>query len=404
MESIIHMKVLLASGGSVGDVQPLLALAFELRALGHEPHLCVTPSVKDWVESLGFPCVPLGRDLRQMIAGPELSAQQLPEMAAQNLRAQVRVLIEAARGCALILGNAIAAASSVAEALKIRYIFVAYCPVVLPSPDHPPPQYRNHHPQTLPASANLELWAQEEQTWNDILRETLNEERVKLGLAPVDNVRRHILTQHPWLAADPALGPPGQALDLQILQTGAWLMPDSSPLPEPLERFLADGEPPVYLGFGSMRAAQGSSQMLIEAARALGLRSIVSQGWGNLAPIDAGSDCIGIGYVAHAMLFPRVAAVVHHGGAGTTTAAVRAGKPQVIVPHLFDQYYWAHRVQQLGVGAAGPASESLSVDGLVRALCECLLPEVTIRAQELALRLKLDGARFAARRIDSELT
>lgn len=86
------MKVLLASGGSVGDVQPLLALAFELRALGHEPHLCVTPSVKDWVESLGFPCVPLGRDLRQMIAGPELSAQQLPEMAAQNLRAQVRVL------------------------------------------------------------------------------------------------------------------------------------------------------------------------------------------------------------------------------------------------------------------------------------------------------------------------
>ena len=183
---------------------------------------------------------------------------------------------------------------------------------------------------------------------------------------------------------------------------GAWLLPDKSPLPEPLAQFLASGEPPVYLGFGSMRAAPQSSQVLIEAARALGLRSVVSQGWGNLAPIDAGADCLAIGEVAHDQLFPRVAAVVHHGGAGTTTAAARAGKAQVVVPHLYDQYYWAHRVQTLGAGTSGPASDSLTVDRMVSALSECLHPEVTTRAQGLAGRIELYGARLAARHIDSQ--
>jgi vancomycin aglycone glucosyltransferase len=213
----------------------------------------------------------------------------------------------------------------------------------------------------------------------------------------------HVLTGRLWLAADPVLGPAPGGAELQIVQTGAWLLPDPSPLPAPLERFLADGEPPVYIGFGSMRAVERGSQMLVEAARALGLRSILSQGWGNLLPIDAGTDCLSIGDVSHERLFPRVAAVVHHGGARTTTAAARAGKPQVIVPYGHDQDYWAYRVQQLGVGTSGPTIESLTADGLISALRECLDPEVAARAQQLAPRIQLDGARLAARRIDGEL-
>jgi vancomycin aglycone glucosyltransferase len=395
------MRVLLLSSGTRGDVQPLLALALELRALGHETHLCVAPNFKDWVESFGFPHVPLGRDLRQNSGQFRITPEQEHECAAQIVRAEFLTLTEVARGYALILGGWSFAARSVAEILKIPHIFVTYSPSLLPSPDHPAPRLPGHHYlHTLPAGTNLALWAQYEQLVNDFYCVTLNEERAKLGLAPVESVLRHVITERPWLAADPVLGP--AAADMQVVQTGAWLLPDPSPLPEPLECFLADGEPPVFLGFGSMLLVERGGQELVEAARALGLRSILSRGWANLVPIDAGTDCLSIGDVSYERLFARVAAVVHHGGAGTTTAAARAGKPQVIVPHQYDQAYWAHRVQQLGVGISGPTSGSPAVVGMVSALRECLHQDVIARAQQLAPRIQSDGAHVAARRIDRE--
>jgi vancomycin aglycone glucosyltransferase len=394
------MKVLLFSMGTRGDVQPLLALAAELRALGHDTPLCVNPFFKEWVESLGFPHLPLG--LSWEIGGSPMPPDQQREYFVRDLRAHFRNLTRAAHGCRLILGGSSFAARSVAEALKIAHVFVCYSPTFLPSPEHPAQLPGHHHPQTLPASTNLALWAQYEQYVNDFVRAELNKERMKLGLAPVENVLRHMITDRPWLAADPVLGPAAAATDIRSVQTSAWLMPDPRPLPEPVERFLADGDPPVYLGFGSMHAVAGGGQMLTEAARALGLRSILSRGWGNLTPVDAGADCLSIGDVSHERLFPRVAAVVHHGGAGTTLAAARAGKPQVIVPHGSDQDYWAHRVQQLGVGTSGPAIESLNSDGLICALRECLQRPVTDRAQRLASRIQLDGAHLTARRIDRE--
>lgn len=397
------MKVLLSSWGTRGDVQPFLALAFALRARGHDSRLCVAPNFKSWVESLGFACVSMGEDIKELIGPAQRtsSEEQQRQRTQRNVSAQFEALAAAAPGCSMIVGNSIAACS-VAEALEIPYIFAAGTPVALPSPDHPPPKRRAHHPQTLSRSANLALWAQKLRIWNDLFFTVLNEERVKLGLAAVENVQQQLITGRPWLATDPILGPPGAATDMEIVHTGAWLMPDPSPLPEPVERFLADGEPPVYLGFGSMRAAEECSPALIESVRALGLRLIVSRGWANLAPVDERTDCLSIGDVAHEKLLPRVSAVVHHGGAGTTTAAARAGKPQVIVPHEYDQPYWAHRVQELGVGVAGPTSESLTVQRLVDALRECLRPEVKTRAQLLGPRIQLDGAQQAAARIERE--
>jgi vancomycin aglycone glucosyltransferase len=146
-----------------------------------------------------------------------------------------------------------------------------------------------------------------------------------------------------------------------------------------------------------------SFRFFIEAARALGLRSIISQGWGNLNLIDAGTDSISISDVNHDKLFAQVAAIVHHGGAGTTTTAARAGKPQVIVPHIYDQHYWASRVQKLGIGVSGPMRDELSVDAMVQALHECSRPELAARAQTLASRLKANGARSAAKRLVGDL-
>jgi vancomycin aglycone glucosyltransferase len=122
---------------------------------------------------------------------------------------------------------------------------------------------------------------------------------------------------------------------MEVVQTGAWMISEETKLPEEVEEFLADGEPPVYLGFGSMRASDQTGRVLIEAARALGLRSILSQGWAGLMPSDPkdADDCLSIGDLNHAKLFPRVAAIIHHGGTGTMQTAARAGTAQVIIPH-----------------------------------------------------------------------
>jgi vancomycin aglycone glucosyltransferase len=404
------MKVLLSSIGSRGDVQPILALALELRALGHNASLCVAPNFKEWVESFGLTCVPIGPDLKKLTGGsapsktPRPSRAQLRQLAAHTIRGQFQVLTEAARGCDLIVGAGALQITtrSIAEALKIPYVFAVYCPVVLPSPDHPPPKMGTHYSQSLPAIANRILWMRDARSWNDLFRTTLNEERAKAGLAPIGNVQRYVFTDRPWLAADPAIAPASATACLQIVQTGAWLLSDRTSLPDHLESFLANGEPPVYFGFGSMRAAEQISRLFIEAARTLGLRSIISQGWANLSLIDAGTDCISIGDVDHERLFTRVAATVHHGGAGATTAAARAGRAQVVVPHLYDQYYWAHRVQQLGVGVSGPTRDRLTVNAMVRALRDCLRPEMKARAQTLAGSIELHGARIAAERLLNE--
>jgi len=403
------MRVLISSIGSRGDVQPILALAVELRALGIESRLCVAPNFKDWVESFGIACVPIGPDLKKLTAGQKpfkVSREQRRQLAAHAVRGQFPVLLDAARGCDLIVGaGALQFASrSIAEALGIPYIFAAYCPVTLPSPAHPPPKMGTHHSLSLPALVNRFLWRREERSWNELFGAALNEERAKAGLPPTDGVQRHIFTSRPWLAADSSLAPAAETPGMDVVQTGAWFLRDSTTLPHELQTFLANGEAPVYFGFGSMWAAERTSQVLIEAARALGLRSIVSQGWGNLRLVDDGADCISIGDVNHEKLFTRVAAVVHHGGAGTTTAAARAGKPQVIVPCLYDQYYWAHSVQRLGVGVSGPTRQRLDARGLVSALRECLRPETVERAQALGARIERNGARIAAQRIVGELS
>ena len=408
------MQVLLSSIGSRGDVQPIVALGLELQRLGHRARLCVAPNFKEWIESYGLECTPIGPDLQKMTGGtvpgkPVLpfSKEQLRQLANQMVRGQFQVITEAARDCDLIVaaGALQIATRSIAAAQNIPYVFVAYCPAVLPSSKYPPPKMGGHYSFTLPESENLQLWKEDEESF-DKFGAVLNEERAKIGQDPVTSVQRHMFTDHPWLAADPVLAPAFPLTGMEVVQTGAWMISEETPLPDDLENFLADGEPPIYLGFGSMRASDQTGHVLIEAARALGLRSILSQRWAGLTPSDMGpaDDCLSIGDVNHAKLFPRVAAIVHHGGAGTTATAARAGTAQVIIPHNYDQFYWAHRVHQLGAGVSGPLRDDLTVDNLVQALREALRPEVRMRAHEVATRLELHGARIAAERLTNEFS
>jgi vancomycin aglycone glucosyltransferase len=396
------MRVLLSTIGTRGDVQPLVALGLQLRALGQQVHFCAPPDFGDWIDGLGFPVTLVGPELRRIIVGgppAPPSPERLRELLEASVAAQFEKIARAAQGCdAIVAATALqVAARSLAEAKGILYLFAAYCPAVLPSRHHPP----SLTPFQAPASAgagNRERWARDAESFNATFGAVLNAHRASLGLAPVDDVRSHVFSERPWLAADPTLAPWPEPEERAVFQPGAWIVPDESALPSQLETFLDAGEPPVYFGFGSMRGPEGLSHVMIQAARALGRRSIMSRGWADMALVDEEPDCLSVGEVNHQALFRRVAAVVHHGGAGTTTAAALAGAPQVVIPQSYDQHYWAQRIAHLGIGAAhSPGAPTTT--SLTRALIDALRREVAARAASVAYLVRYDGAQHAAERL-----
>lgn len=401
------MRILLSTIGSRGDVQPLLALALELRALGHDARFCVPPDFAPWLGGLGFHVTPIGPELRPLTAARSVTpvSPPTPEQrrrgAAATVAAQFATVAPAARGCDHIVGATAlqVAARSIAEALGIGYTFVAYCPVVLPSRHHaPPPLPLPGLPPAAPDADIAALWAANATSVAEVFGEPLNVHRATLGLPPVTDVRGHIFTGAPWLAADATLAPwPGGA-DTTVVQDGAWIVPDDRPLPPEVSHFLDAGSPPVYFGLGSMRVPGGMLEAMLGAARAVGRRALFSRGWGDLAPVDGARDCLVIDDVNQQALFPHVAVVVHHGGAGTTTAAAMCGAPQVIIPQGYDQHYWAQRVQHLGIGVAH-APWTATADSLTRALGRALGPGVTGAARRVGSRVRRDGARAAAERL-----
>jgi vancomycin aglycone glucosyltransferase len=384
------MRVLLSTYGSRGDVEPMLGLAGQLRALGAQVRVCAPPNFAERVAEVGVELVPVGNSARTLATG------QAADLFAGQFDA-VSAVTEAAAGCdALVATGMIPAAAGVrsaAEKLGIGYVYATFQQLMLPSPHQPPLLYpgRPYPPERADA-----------QSINAMFSKALNTHRASIGLVPVDDVRDYVrddvIGTRPWLATDPILDPWQATPDLDVVQTGAWLLPDERPLPADLEAFLDAGTPPVYVGFGSMPmgGSPDVAGVAIEAIRAHGRRSVVARGWADLTLTDDGDDCIGVGEVNQQALFARVAAVVHHGGAGTTTTAAMAGTPQVVVPQAADQPYWAGRVAELGIGAAHhgptPTFESLS-DALETALSA----ETGARAGAVAATIRADGARVAAK-------
>ncbi|MFE4915378.1 glycosyltransferase [Streptomyces sp. NPDC056652] len=393
------MRVLLSTYGTRGDVEPLVALAVRLRALGVEVRMCAPPDEEfaERLAGLGIQLMPAGPPVKALMRGTALpSAADLSRYRNELVDTQFDVLPTAVDGCDALVAAGLAqiAARSVAEAAGIRYVYTSYSAINLPSPYHaPPPRPGWPEPEM---TDNRTLWELDAHNVNAQFGEALNGHRASIGLPPVDNVRDHVFTGRPWLAADPVLGPWRETPGLDVTQTGAWTLADERPLPAELVTFLDAGAPPVYVGFGSMRPSPDIARRAIEAIRAQGHRALVSRGWADLDLVDGRDDCLAIGEVNHQRLFGKVAAVVHHGGAGTTVTAARAGVPQVVVPlQLADNPYWAGRVAALDIGAAldGPTltTESLSV-----AFKTALSPETRARARALGAQIRTDGAAAAA--------
>ncbi len=404
------MRVLLSTIGSRGDVRPLVALALQLKALDHDVHLCVPPDFREWIESFGIAVTPIGPEVRKLAAArtasptppPRLTPEQRQQKANATVATQFETIAAVAQRCDIIVAAAALqiAARSIAEKLGIAYVFAAYAPIVLPSEHHPPPGLPLLPEQpALSTSDHRELWVLDTVRFHNLFGPALNAHRASLGLAPVSDVRSHMFTDRPWLAADPTLAPWPDPADEDVVQTGAWILSDDRPLPRELEAFLDSGEPPIYFGFGSTRAPQNTGPVILQAARALGRRVILSRDWFEVSLGDNQVDWLPIGEVNLDALFPRVAAVVHHGGAGTTTAAALAGAPQVVIPQLYDQYYWARQVQRLGIGTAlGPGTPT--AESLTLALEHTLTPDVVARAKSVAGTVRRHGVRLAAQQLE----
>jgi vancomycin aglycone glucosyltransferase len=400
------MRILLTSWGSRGDIEPLAALAGALRSLGAEVRSAIPPD-EEFTEvfaRVGVTPIALGPSTRSIAAGLTAPAPDAAfRLAAELVAARFEVLGAAANGCDAIVATGLmpAGARDVADVLGIRYVLATFHVFGLPSRQFAPaarPGRQSDEGET----DNRVLWREDGDRVDALYREPLNRGRATLGLPPVEHVRDHVLGGEIWLAADPILAPWADLTDLQIVQTGSWILPDPRPLAPEVEAFLEAGRPPVYVGFGSMamRAAPDLGRVAIQAARASDRRVILGRGWANLDPdaIDAGgtTDYLLVGDLNHQALFRRMAAVVHHGGAGTTTTAAIAGTPQVIVPQIVDQPHWAQRIAALGIGVVhdGPVPTAASLAAVIAAALD---PAVRVRATEVAGQVRTDGARVAAR-------
>ncbi|MFF3566496.1 glycosyltransferase [Nocardia jiangxiensis] len=392
------MRVLLSTSGSRGDIEPALGLAVRLREFGAQVRVCAPPDFARRFTELGVPLVPLGPPMPSPRTTRGFSLADVLDYANRWPAYQFETIPAAAAGCDAVVATGMTeiAARSAAEKLGIHYQYASYQPTSLPSPHHPPMPRRPGERPAPETIANSLQWEIDAQGWNAQFGAAVNTRRATLGLPPVDAVRDHIITDRPWLAADPVLGPWPESPGVGVVQTGAWIVPDERPLPTELAAFLDAGTPPVYIGFGSMRVHSSLAEVAIEAVRAHNHRVLLSRGWADIAVPDDLPDCMTLGEVNHQALFPRVAAVIHHGGAGTTTTAARAGVPQVVIPQMMDQAYWARRVADLGIGTA--CADTLpDLASLSAALDTALTSTTRARAHAVAAMITSDGAGTAAK-------
>jgi UDP:flavonoid glycosyltransferase YjiC (YdhE family) len=205
-------------------------------------------------------------------------------------------------------------------------------------------------------------------------------------------LERAQLSRHPTFHGfSPSVVPRPADWPPELRVTGYWwpAPPDWNP-PQELTDFLDAGPPPVFVGFGSMAPGQGDrlAAIVLDAVRRAGVRAVLQAGWSGLAAAAPHDDVLSIGEAPHEWLFPRMSTVVHHAGAGTTAAALRAGVPAVPVPVLADQPFWARRVHQLGAATRPLPLSALTAPRLAAALRAA--PSHTPGAQTLSTSLSTE--------------
>jgi sterol 3beta-glucosyltransferase len=382
------MRVTIIAAGSRGDVQPYVALGRGLRAAGHEVTVATHETFREFVTAHGLGFATLAGDPRAMVAAADRwiasgrNRDILPVVG--DLFRRVRPVLDAwlsdfwrvAQGSDVLVYSPVATpAWSVAERLGVPGI-AAYLQ----------PLHRTRHfaAAGVPSTANLGSvfnvathMLTQQSMWLPIRRQINAWRRDALGLpaarepGPLGQTRE--AASLPVLYAFSALvvpKPPDWNASIRL--TGYWVLPpDPAWRPPPaLDAFLGAGPPPVYIGFGSMTPTRADrlTAIAVDALAAAGQRGVLLGGWGAFGEGDLPSTVIAVRDVPHEWLLPRMRAIVHHGGAGTTGAALRAGVPSIVVPLGFDQPFWGRRVYALGVGPRPISRRRLTASWLAQAI------------------------------------
>lgn len=388
------MKITLVTVGTRGDVQPMLALGKTLQQRGHTVKIAAPPNFAEWITDHGFAFAPVGADKKQYLqnnpdalsASPIASYRFGKHFFGSQLPLHVRDIEAACEGTDAIVWAGLAiAATIVAERMKLPILNVFYSSCLLPSGQHPPPSSPRHG---LPSWVNRLLWSANGFFANLVVGGLFNDARAKVGLPPVKFSDLMPKGDH-VIAADPLLFPHDPQWGANVRRGAFIFYDDPRPLDPALEAWLDDGEPPVFIGFGSMSGpgTQRIEKILHEALSATGRRCLIGSGWAGLGKRNLPAHWRAVDDVSHQRLFPRMAAVVHHGGSGTTANVLRAGVPQVVLPLILDQHHHAHCLWQAGLTARPVAMEDITAPQLADAIQAAMAVPPQAR-QEIARRLQ----------------
>lgn len=404
--------------GTQGDIQPFVALALRLKARGHDVVLAAPGDFEAFVGRYGVPYHSLGGNIQDLLSQTRfdkaMSARALsnvPALLRQGLDlmdAAGRAGWQACQGADLVVLNMNTSFGiDFAEALGATVAMVAPQPLV-PTGDFPLCIFgARQMGRTLNRLSYAGMEAQ--QRFYNRARAKLR--RDVLGLGPlrhggffrnVDGARLPVLHCYSGLVSPrPADWPENAHV------TGFWRLADNSGWQpsEAFQAFLAAGDTPVYIGFGSMPfGAERNTAILRQAMQLWGGRAVVARGWGGIDPSALPSSVFAIDHAPHDRLFAHVKAVVHHGGAGTTSAGLHLGRPGFIVPQTVDQPFWAARVHALGCGPEPVPLKALTPQILAERLSDLVSdPDYALNAERLAFRLAEEDGTGTACNILEEL-
>jgi len=385
------MKICVLAFGSRGDVQPAVALSARLAGRGHEVRLVAPMNFAKLAAGRGFDFVALPLDMTEELQ----SEADILFSGGGNPLAFIRwsikfwrkaigivspSVLEAGEGVELVVGAGLmdTLGGMLAERLGVPCVYAWWVPM-LAARDFFFDTIENPLPR-LPGWLNRGVF----QTYDSVLwlatRGALSRARedFALGRAGLTPPLRAALARGETLllAYSDELLPRSREWPANVETTGWWTLPDGlgwTPPPE-LARFLAEGREPIYVGFGSMtfKDRDETFRAVLGALDKTGARAIVAAGWGGLQREDLPASVFALDEAPHDWLFDRVAAIVHHGGAGTTGAAVRAGKPSIVTPFIVDQFAWARTLCARGIAPEPLPHRKLTADALAAAITTAL--------------------------------
>ena len=409
------MKIVIMTVGGRGDVAPFTGLGLRLRAAGHDVALATEESFAELIRATGLEYRHLPGDTRALLASE--AGQRWQTGGARGSRRAVRASLEVTAEMLRGLGRSVVAAADGADVLLLQravgvYGFETAHAMGIPSmsldlfPTVPTAEFAplGAGRRTLGPWLNRNITRLLAPVLGRPMNGPLHELQHRLGLRSASAAHvRHAMWDDPdhrilcgW---SDVVAPRPHDWRAGVDVVGYWwpARPEGWTPPAVLTDFLGAGPPPVFVGFGSMGVGQSGrlGTTILAALRRAKVRAVVQAGWAGIE--GEGDEVLAIGDVPHDWLFPRMAAVVHHGGAGTTGAGIRAGVPSIVTPVLADQPYWARRVASLGVGPVSTPFPELTPERLGDLIRQAVEEAAyRDRAQEIAAQV---GAEDGAARV-----